>query len=217
MQDDRIQRALGESKEGNDLSDELLQKMYTLFMERVYMPSTKPSRQLILCPVGLVGAGKSTVVVPLSQRVFLVRIAGDEVRKILKEHGFNYVRTREIVRMAVENLIQEGYSIALDSDCIDIAIQEFIADLQNQYGITPIWIHINPPESFIVEKLTTYQHTWLFKDAQHALRVLHMRKILHETYLKMISFDFTFDTSRSDLSMQIEHCVKAIEQRCMVI
>lgn len=54
------------------------------------IPIQPKRKQFILCPVGIVGAGKTTVMKPLSERLSLVRISGDEIRKILKEHGQAY-------------------------------------------------------------------------------------------------------------------------------
>ncbi|MDE1944098.1 MAG: hypothetical protein KGH97_01205 [Patescibacteria group bacterium] len=47
-------------------------------------------RQVFLAPVGRVGAGKTTVVKPLAERLGLVRISSDEIRKLLKERGLGY-------------------------------------------------------------------------------------------------------------------------------
>ena len=51
----------------------------------------KANQELILCPVGLVGAGKTTVLKPISKILNLVRVSSDEIRGILKQEGYNFL------------------------------------------------------------------------------------------------------------------------------
>ncbi len=74
-------------------------------------------RQFFLCPVGLVGAGKTTVIKPLSERLSLVRISHDEVRQMLKARGLGYQFLMDIVQPLARELAGEGYRIAFDADC----------------------------------------------------------------------------------------------------
>ena len=71
-------------------------------------------------------------------------------------------------------------------------------------------MHVNPSEEFILNKLRTYNHTWLFKDADEAIANYYWRKLLHE-HLSM-PFVYTFDTSRDDLPHQIEEAIEKIER-----
>src|SRR3989344_7504565 len=76
-----------------------------------------PVKQFFLCPVGLVGSGKSTVMKPLSEMLSLVRVSSDEIRKILKEWRVDYGELLEIVQPLAEELALQGFSIAFDADC----------------------------------------------------------------------------------------------------
>ncbi len=174
------------------------------------IPTQPHRKQFVLCPVGLVGAGKTTVVRPLAERLSLVRISGDELRKVFKEHGLTYEGLVRVGRELSEKHLAQGYSIALDSDAMSPRSRTIIEMAQNTYGAVPIWIHINPPEEFILNKLRSYKHTWLFKDADDAIANYMRRKPLHE-HLEGIPFLYTFDTSRSDLPAQIDEAVALIE------
>lgn len=204
---DPIKKALHESVEGNELSDRDAAWIYAIFKKSIVLPAFKPKKQVILAPVGLVGAGKSTVVIPLSEKLSLVRVSNDELRKLLQFHGFNYVRTRELTRRLIREFLKEGYSICIDSDSIDAIAEEEIRTCCQIFSATAIWIHINPPEAFIIHKLTHYKHTWLFRDAEHALKVMNVRKLLHEEYLPHKKFYYVFDTSQ-DIVAQIEGFMK---------
>ena len=70
---------------------------------------------------------------------------------------------------------------------------------------------INPPEEFILNKLRNHKPTWLFKNADEAIKNYEARKPLHQN----LDFDFayTFDTSKPDLDEQIEEATKIINSR----
>lgn len=208
MNNDAQKEVEQESTEGRNLTDTELETILSETEDSLVIPDSKPKHQILLCPVGLVGAGKTTVVEPLSQRLNLVRISTDEVRKRLKEKGYNLVRTIEIGKKLIERYLQKGYNVAIDADCS--GQYELVSALTTNTPITPVWIHINPPESFILNKLKTFKHSWLFKDAGEAIANYHRRKPLHEN-LDM-PFVYTFDTSREDLSQQIEEAVEQIRQ-----
>ncbi len=178
---------------------------YWQIMEKPAEPS---ATKWILCPVGLVGAGKSTVVKPLAKRFHLARLSGDEIRKILIEKGYSTERTLEIAFAVFLRLAEAGLRIAIDSDCAG-SVAQALEEQAKKWGYQIFYIHINPPEEFILNKLRTYKHTWLFKDADDALANYFRRKPLHENL--QFPFVYTFDTSRPDLEGQLEEAVKKIE------
>ncbi len=174
------------------------------------MPVRLNRKQFILCPVGIVGAGKTTVMKPLSERLSLVRISGDEIRKILKEHGLEYDAVVPIGAALSKKYLSQGYSLALDSDAASPRSKAVIDNAEQEFGAIPVWIHINPPEEFILNKLRTYKHTWLFKDADEAVANYKRRKNLHED-LEGIPFIYTFDTSQNNLESQIAEAAGLIK------
>lgn len=103
---------------------------------------------------------------------------------------------------------QEGYSIAIDANCADPKILNRISSLAHKLRAKIIWIHINPPENFILNKLRTHKHSWLFKDENQAVENFFARKALHK--IPKVNFAYTFDTSRADLDTQISEAAKVI-------
>lgn len=180
------------------------------YRSQIAVPEHQPSVQYLLCPVGLVGAGKTTVVKPLAERLGLVRISSDEIRKLLWEHGYGYEMMMDIaVRIAME-FLRQGFSLVLDADCAGEKGRKIIDRAVEEFGVRVQWIHINPPEEFIINKLTNYPHTWLFRDADEAIANYRARKPLHEK-LDM-PFTYVFDTSAPDLDRQIDEGARAIEK-----
>lgn len=181
------------------------------YEKNLIVPS-QPSRKLfILCPVGLVGAGKTTVVKPLAEKLSLVRLSGDEIRKVLKDHDLAYDAVVPIGMALSKKYLSQGYSLALDSDAISPRSKDVIETAEHEFGAIPLWIHVNPPESFILNKLRTHEHTWLFRDARHAIENYMKCKPLHE-HLEGIPFLYTFDTSRENLDVQISEAAEIIKE-----
>ncbi len=192
------------------VSDDVVLEMVEKYKEEIVKPIEKSKNKIMICPVGLVGSGKTTVMKPLAERLSLVRVSNDDIRKMLFDHGYKMERNTEIIIKVTEELAALGYSIAVDADCAPILAQETINDISVKHSITVFWIHINPPEEFIIQKLTNFKHTWLFKNADDAVAEYHRRKSLHQNLA--LQFIFTFDTSRNDLEDQIEKCVLEIKK-----
>jgi predicted kinase len=180
------------------------------YEKTLILPEQPRRKHFILCPAGLVGAGKTTVTKPLAEKLSLVRISGDEIRKTLKEHGLSYDGLIRIGAELMKKYLAKGYSTALDSDAMSPRSKEVIDNAEQEFGAMPVWIHVNPPEEFILNKLRTYNHTWLFKDGDEAVANYMRRKNLHEN-LDSIPFVYTFDTSRDDLGNQIDEATELIK------
>ena len=91
-------------------SEDFIRQIAELYGSEISIPDEKPRNQFILCPVGLVGAGKTTVVKPLSVKLSLVRISGDEIRKLLKEHGHNYDQVQDVATVVARRYLDLGYT-----------------------------------------------------------------------------------------------------------
>ncbi|MDP4010314.1 MAG: hypothetical protein Q8P37_00425, partial [Candidatus Spechtbacteria bacterium] len=81
------------------------------------IPSRKLKQQIAVCPIGVVGAGKTTVIKPLSKKLSVLRISTDEIRKLLKENGYGYDSVRDIAYALVDAYLAKGFSIAMDGNC----------------------------------------------------------------------------------------------------
>ncbi len=192
----------------DQLPDDKLNSIIEKYCASLVVPKDKPKKQFFLCPVGLIGSGKTTVLKPLAEKLNLVRISGDEIRKILYDLGFDYDRTWEIGSMVVERYAREGYSIAHDTDCATPKTIEAINKLSKELGAQVVWVHVNPPEEFILNKLRKYKHTWLYRDGEHAISNYLSRKKVHENL--PMNFLYSFDTSKPNLDEQIEQASEVI-------
>jgi len=179
----------------------------------VLPPADKiPLKQFFVGLVGLVGAGKTTVAGPLSSALSLVKLSNDDVRKLLKERGAGYEHLTDIMMPVAEKLSPKGFSIVFDSDCGNPKTKKTILELADEAKARVFWIHVNPPEDFIVKKLRTHGHTWLFKNGEQAVENYYEQK--RRRQIEKTEFDFiaSFDTSRLDLEEQVARAVSLITQ-----
>ena len=66
-----------------DIPKNVYEEVRAEYEASLKIPRNKPKKQFFVLPVGLVGAGKTTVMKPLAEKLSLLRISGDEIRKIL--------------------------------------------------------------------------------------------------------------------------------------
>jgi len=195
------------------LTNDHIEKVYLSYRDSLEYPDgCKNKPQFDICPIGLVGAGKSTVLRKICKNLPLVRISSDELRRLLIDEGLDPKIAPSLgARMNIE-LKHQGYSIAQDNDLAPFAVQKAVEKIDRELGITEFWIHINPPEEFIIHKLQNYKHDWLFEDANQAIANYFARKDLHARDVTR-KFDFVFDTSRDDLDEQVNQFVELAKSR----
>ncbi len=197
-----------ESTEGHTVDDAAFAHILAWYRGGVSVPEKANVPQFFLCPIGRVGAGKTTVVKPLAEKLHLVRISSDEIREYLREHGYNHLRVIELAFQLIRAFAEQGYSVAVDADCAGPNVREMIEGFAETIRARVVWIHVNPPEAFILNKLRNYPHGRLFKDADEAIASYQRRRSLHENV--DYPFVYTFDPSRADLAHQIEEAASVI-------
>lgn len=194
-----------------DAPKEILEEVAREYEESLAIPAIKNNPQWMLMPVGLIGAGKTTVVKPLAERLGLIRMSTDEVRQKLKERGYSYEGCRDITHELSKKYLNLGYSLAIDANTGSKAGMEYNEKSAEAFpNVRQIFIHVNPPEEFIINKLKNYKHTWLFNNDEHAIRLFHENK--RNFSRPDLPFVYEFDTSRDNLTTQIDEAVTAIQK-----
>lgn len=214
----KLQSSIQESRTGKMVTNEVAHKILAEYERTLQLPRRRPRTLFIICLVGLVGAGKTTVAKPLSKKLDLLRIAPDEIRMLLIASGYSLWRTRGMAFTLIEKYLKKKYSITVDADCATAVTQKRLKMLGRKYGARVIWLHVRPPEKFILHKLRHFPYDGrLFRNAKHAIHVYRLRKPLHRKL--NFSFIYTFDTSRKNLTGQIKEAAALInkEIRKMVL
>jgi shikimate kinase len=209
IQADLPNDAEAESLEGNTPSTSEIEEIRQAYLKTIDIPKEKRTPQIVVCPVGLVGSGKTTVMKALSKRLGLVRISTDDIRMMLKERGFNYKKTGEIALGIIEPLLGQSHRLGLDMDCAGSA-RPFIEKLEKESQIRVVWLHIDTPEPEILKNLSERESRKLFKNSWDAVANYQRRKPLHAN-LNM-PFAYVFKSTRDRLDEQIKTVANLIEQ-----
>lgn len=184
-------------------------KIIEIYIAQVKVPENfLLTEQIIICPIGIIGSGKTTVMKLLSEKLGLVRISGDEIRTILREKGFNYDAARQIASETMEFFLEQGLSIGIDSDCVSEESQNGVKEFSKIFEAKVFWIHINSPEKFIFENLGK-QKTNLIGTPEERLNNYYRRILEHQNL--NFPFIYTFDLSRGDIEEQVSEAVDIIK------
>ena len=134
-----------------------------------------------------------------------------KTRQKLRERGYSYEGCRDIIHVLSKKYLDLGYSLAIDANTGSKAGIEYNEKTAKAFpNVRQIFIYVNPPEEFIVNKLKNYEHTWLFKDGEHAVQNFYENK--KNFSRPNLPFVYEFDTSRNDLTAQIDEAVVAIKK-----
>ena len=183
------------------------------FKKSIKIPTIKPVQQFFFCPVGLIGSGKSTLTKVLSERLHLLRLSTDELRKVLKENGYDFEFVREIGLKIANEFAQQGFSIALDFDCGNPQAKRFVEKVSSDLHAKVVWVHINTPEDFIIEGLKKDHHyrAWLADTSEKMIDNYYVQKEKRLKENTQFNFLYTFDNSRQYINNQIDECEAKIK------
>ena len=193
-----------------DAPREVLEEVAKEYEQTFVIPDHKPSPQWMLMPVGMISSGKTTVVKELAEHFGLVRISTDEIRERLKRRGYSYEGVRDVSHELSNKYLRLGHSIAIDANTgSQFGIEHAKKNKEAFPDVRYIYIHINPPEEFILDNLKDRFKTWLYKDSAEAVGSFSAHK--QKYVLPELPFVYTFDPSRGDFREQLRQGIEAIE------
>ncbi len=193
-----------------DAPQKVLDEVEGAYEETLGIPKLKPTPQWMLMPVGLLGAGKTTIVKPLAKHFSLLRISTDEIREQLKRRGYTFAGASDIAHALTKKYLELGYSLAIDANTGSTTGRAYNKKTLEFFPqIRQLYIHINPPDEYIISKLKAYPHTWLFKDDTHAIESFLTNK--KNFVLPDLPFVYSFDTSKEDLNKQLNEAMQKIQ------
>jgi predicted kinase len=206
------------------MSGDEQEKIASEYYESLDKPeAAKEGPEFALCIIGLVGAGKSTVLNKLLKLVPMARQSGDEIRKLLYEKGLPEADSATIAGInerVVGLFVDNGYRVAYDNDFGNPAIRAKMETWNRRRNIPIVWIRINTPEDFILKKLRSFGRTYLFSDGEEAVVKYFERKALHAeqaSEFAKLPFVYTFDTSRGDLDAQVAEAAIKIRKQAELL
>jgi predicted kinase len=161
------------------------------------------THKFFICPVGLLGSGKSTVLKQLESKLPFVRVSGDEIRELIYREDGDQRIAWQVGARVVQHYVELNLNIAHDTDCATPATIENVEHLAKEFGYKIYWVHITTPVKFIENKLRNYPHTYLFRNADEAIARLHEREETHKS-LPSLSFIHTVDVSSEGFHQEVD-------------
>lgn len=176
-------------------------------------PSTTP---IVFCPVGLVGAGKTSIVTALLDDTPRFVISSDRIRTMLYERGFNFSQVLDdILRRLSDMAIHRKANIFFDSNAGSKF--DLIRHIE-ECGYNVMVFYVNPSEAYIEKKLQNM--TWqnvperftFFKLPKHVMAsyLSNKPRTTHENKRFMAAYppDFVINPERINESVGKEVLAK---------
>jgi len=164
----------------------------------------------MICPVGLIGSGKTTIIKKLARSFDLVRISNDEMRAYLVGLGYNTDRASEVSLIVARKLLKKKIGLAIDADC---ARKKSILGLLSEeklFRVPIVWIKINAPEKIILDRLSPENKKRKYRGAE-AIDNYYRRKKLHKNI--KLPFVYVFENKTKDsLKVQLPVAKQKIQK-----
>lgn len=188
---------------------EAIEQLEALYEKSLVLPQEKREHKILLCPVGHVASGKTTVIKPLSEMLHLVRISTDELRVLARDNDIP-CHEHVVAFNLVRKYLAEGYSIACDFDCSSLEAREFLEAESLLHHAKVLFLKVNPPQAWIMNKIQkmNYSEDGLFKDISVGLAEIE-RSFTTMTFPD-IEYACEFDTSSPSLPASVASFAKQI-------
>lgn len=102
----------------------------------------KPKRSLILCMVGLVGSGKSTVAKSFARGLKAEIVRSDDFRLELGKQGKPYERAVELVFARTMELVRRGRNVVIDADVVQADKRRRLARESKKLGSRVLYVRV---------------------------------------------------------------------------
>jgi len=133
----------------------------------------------LICPIGLIGSGKTTVIKKLARHFGLVRCSTDEMRAYLDKLGYNTQKAVDAIRKVTEILLKKKRGLAIDADCARPEIVKEFLSKPRIHKIPLVWIKIDVPEKIILARLSPDNKKRKYRGPE-AIANYFKRKELHK-------------------------------------
>lgn len=195
--------------QGKDLPKTKIAQVANLFIKDNDLD--RPTKNYcMICPVGLIGSGKTTIIKKLARSFGLVRVSNDEMRAYLVKLGYNTDRASDVTVVVVRNLLKKKIGLAIDADCARKETIMNILSKERLFKVPLVWIKINVPEKIILERLSPDNKKRKYRGAE-AIANYHKRKELHKNV--KLPFIYTFENKNKDcLKTQMSKAKQKIQE-----
>lgn len=187
-------------KELIPLPDNKVDQFIAEYYTRLKIPTALTCKPFIICPVGRIKSGKTTLTSTLEEQLGACRISLDTARIMLRiENNYHSSEYKKIIPTIVDRVITQKVPFIIDSSCASLWTRELVEKISEQYNIPLIWIHVNPTDEWIIEKLKhfKYEKNQIFTGPKNAIRRFK-EHLLDFPDISDIPFEYAIDSSQED-------------------
>lgn len=169
-------------------------------------------KPFLLALIGPVGSGKTHVARIIAQKTGAVHIRTDDIRVLLRKKKKSYSGAAAIAKREAAKTLRRKKSVVLDFDAVRTKRQKELIRFAKQFGARAFFTRVRTPEKLILKRLRKHRYSQndLFQSAEEAVRVYHLRKVLHHKKKKLQSRpDFVINNARP-LAPQIRKITKRL-------
>ena len=161
--------------------------------------------------MGPVGSGKSYIAKIFAKKLKAILMRTDDIRIQLREHKKPYTSAPRIAARLRDQALAQDKSVIMDFDAVLPRRQKELAATARRYSAYFFLIRIDTPEPLILQRLRAKHYTKkeLFKNAEEATRVYHIRKKLHTKQLQTCP-NFVINNAKPP-TLQIQQIIKKIK------
>ena len=120
-------------------------------------PADNPTQSGLVILYGLPGSGKSWLADLIAQRVPSVILNSDRLRRaiIARYDGDENKRLFTVLNRRTVELLAQGQTVIFDSTALRYWARLPLESIADEHGLTPVRVHLDPPESVMLSRLDT--------------------------------------------------------------
>ena len=120
-------------------------------------PADRPAQSGLVILYGLPASGKSWFADLIAQRVPAVILNSDRLRRAIVAHprydGDENKRLFTAMNRRTVELLEQGQTVVFDSTALRYWARLPLESIADEHGLTPVRIHLDPPESVMLARL----------------------------------------------------------------
>src|SRR3989344_2914217 len=202
----------------NGLNLGRLENIARKYIDSLNLQGKGTNQQFFIGLIGSYGTGKTTIAKRLTEKLPLVMVSSDEIRRLLEYNNIPHqiIENQKLLFFVglkfINELIKKRINIILDADLRETQYREALQKIFNAAGYKIIILHITAPEKLVLGRIKTRRE----KERSQYLKInlerhYQERQKIHSRYPLPQNIFYTF-TNNDNLDSQINEMIQKFKQ-----